>query len=306
MKILVVGSSNTDHFIRLKSLPKPGETVSGGIYYSGLGGKGANQAVAARRLGSEVSFVCKLGKDAQGEAARQSFEQEGLDTSYVFSTDGLHSGVAFILVDEQAENSIAVAAGANSDLMPEDIDRIGNIQDYRVILTSLEIPMETVRHLSGVARRHGIPLILNPAPAPKEPLPPDILAAATIVTPNETEISTLSGVPVHDEGTAVQAASAFRALGAREIVVTLGQKGALVSDGRPGTEMIPSFSVPAIDTTGAGDIFNAALAVGLAERMDLRKAVRFAAAASAISVTRRGAMPSAPFRKEVEHFLATH
>lgn len=297
MCVLVIGSTNTDLVVRSKRLPKPGETVLGGTFYLNPGGKGANQAVAAARLGKDITFCCKTGEDSYGEQARRLFEQEGLDTSYVFTSREVPSGVALITVDEHAENCIVVASGANQCITAEDIDRIEDIDRFSLILVQLEIPMKTVEHIAALARQHGIPLILNPAPA--QSLSKELMHSVSIITPNETEAELLTGVKIVDEASAVAAAKALRDQGVETAIITLGAKGALIHNGNM-TKLVPAFPTEAVDTTAAGDVFNGALAVGLDEGKDLWDAAVFAAAASSIAVSRMGAQSSAPSREEVE------
>ena len=300
MCVLVIGSSNTDLVVHSSRLPKPGETVLGGTFFLNPGCKGANQAVAAARLGKDITFCCKTGEDSYGKEAHALFKKEGLDTRYVFHTPDVPSGVALITVDEKAENCIVVASGANQCMTAEDIDRIDDIDRYSIILVQLEIPVETVEHIAKIARKHHIPLILNPAPA--RSLSPELLRSVSIITPNETEAELLTGIRITDRETAVSAAEALRKLGPETAVITLGSKGSLIHSADL-TEFIPAFPTEAVDTTAAGDVFNGALAVGLDEGKTLKEAVVFATAASSIAVSRMGAQSSAPVREEVEQKL---
>lgn len=300
MGILVIGSSNTDLIAKAKSLPKPGETVLGGAFCTAQGGKGANQAVAAARLGADVTFMCKLGHDDFGEAARDGFVKEGIDTRYVLTSDTLPSGVALISIDEHAENCIIVASGSNAELSCADVDRIVDFGAYDVVLVQLETPMATVEHIGQLAAEKGVKFILNPAPA--APLSADLLKTVTVLTPNETEAGSISGVEVVDDETAIKAAAAIVAMGVDKVIMTLGSRGSLVYDGKS-ANFVPAFKVNAVDTTAAGDVFNAGLAVGLSEGKSLIDSVKLATASSAISVTRLGAQPSAPRRSEVEEFI---
>ena len=297
MKVLVIGSSNTDMVIKTSRIPVPGETIIGGSFFMNQGGKGANQAITAARLGAQVGFVCKLGTDLFGKQAEYSFEKEGIDTSYVFS-DFLHpTGVALILVDNAAENCIVVAPGANYNLLPEDIDRAeGAFMESDIILIQLEIPFPTVEHALKLAYRLRKRVILNPAPA--RSLSGELLKCVYIITPNETEAEILSGIKIRDEASVQKAAAIIHGMGVAFVIITLGSKGAYIYDGQNGIN-IPAFRVKAVDTTAAGDVFNGALAVGLSENMTLPDAVRFACKASSISVTREGAQSSIPYRKEV-------
>ncbi|WP_099465395.1 ribokinase [Parabacteroides provencensis] len=299
-RILVVGSSNTDMVIKTEHLPRPGETVLGGTFFMNPGGKGANQAVAISRLGGKVSFVCKTGSDIFGHQSQQLFEEEGIDTSYIFSDPNNPSGVALITVDAHAENCIVVASGANANLLPSDLAQaIEAIDEADLILMQLEIPMETVEYVAEIAYRKNKKVILNPAPAC--PLPSSLLQHLYMITPNETEAEMISGIKITDEISAGEAAKRISDMGVQCVIITLGSKGALVYQDSV-VDIIPALKVNAVDTTAAGDIFNGALTVALSEGRHLPDAVRFACKASAISVTRVGAQSSAPYRNEVDIF----
>lgn len=300
-KILVIGSSNTDMTVKTDKLPAPGETVLGGVFTMGNGGKGANQAVAAKRLGGDVTFVCKVGKDLFGENSSESYSREGLDISHILYSEK-PSGVALINVDANAENSISVASGANMDFSVEDIRKIEDvIREAGILLLQLEIPVETVLEAARIASESGTFVILNPAPACT--LPSEIYRYVSLVIPNETEVSQMSGVQVTDCATAEEAAGRLRLQGAGNVIITLGSKGSLIC-GNDGVTHIPSRKVDAIDTTAAGDTFCGALCVALAEGKDLVQAVRFATVASSIAVTRSGAQESVPKRAEVDDALS--
>lgn len=299
-QILVVGSSNTDMVIKAAHLPRPGETILGGTFFMNPGGKGANQAVAIARLGGPVTFICKTGSDIFGHQSQQLFEEEGINTSYVFSDSGNPSGVALITVDEKAENCIVVASGANANLLPSDLEKAEEaIERADLVLMQLEVPMETVCFVADIAWQKGKKVILNPAPA--HPLPVDLLRHLYLITPNETEAEMITGVEITDESSAGEAARALSGMGVQHVIITLGSKGALIySNGK--AEMVPTLKVEAVDTTAAGDVFNGALTVALSEGRSLKEAARFACKASAISVTRVGAQSSAPYRNEVDIF----
>ncbi|WP_301705477.1 ribokinase [uncultured Parabacteroides sp.] len=299
-QILVVGSSNTDMVIKAAHLPRPGETILGGTFFMNPGGKGANQAVAIARLGGPVTFICKTGSDIFGHQSQQLFEEEGINTSYVFSDSENPSGVALITVDEKAENCIVVASGANANLLPSDLAKAEEaIEQADLVLMQLEVPMETVRFVANIAWQKGKKVILNPAPA--HPLPADLLRHLYLITPNETEAEMITGVKITDETSAGEAARVLAGMGVQHVIITLGSKGALIySDGK--AEMVPALKVEAVDTTAAGDVFNGALTVALSEGRSLKEAARFACKASAISVTRVGAQSSAPYRNEVDIF----
>ena len=297
-KILVVGSSNTDMVIRTDHLPLAGETVLGGTFFMNPGGKGANQAVAIARLGGKVAFICKTGSDVFGYQSHQLFEEEGIDVSYVLSDTDSPSGVALITVDKNGENSIVVAPGANAHLTPTDISEAEEaIDGVEFVLMQLEIPIETVEFVAKKAAGKNKKVILNPAPACK--LSNELLKNLYMITPNETEAELISGVKITDEKSALEAAEKISGFGIDYVIITLGSKGALVYGGGI-CEMVPAVKVVARDTTAAGDIFNGALAVALADDRSMLDAVRFACKAAAISVTRMGAQSSAPYRNEVD------
>lgn len=299
-KILVIGSSNTDMVICTGHLPLPGETVIGGTFFMNPGGKGANQAVTVARLGGRVSFICKTGSDIFGHQANQLFNEEGIDTSYVFSDTKNPSGVALITVDTDAENCIVVAPGANAHLTPNDLKRSAEaVEAADIILLQLEIPMQTVEAAAAMAYRLGKKVVLNPAPASK--LSAGLLETLYAITPNETEAEAISGIRITDERTAEEAARKIASMGVCNVIITLGAKGALVFDGEH-CEVVPAYKIQAVDTTAAGDVFNGALVVALSEGRTLPEAVRFACKASAISVTRSGAQNSVPYRTEVDVF----
>jgi ribokinase len=299
--ILVVGSSNTDMIVRLDRLPGPGETLIGGKFTTAAGGKGANQAVGAARAGGRVVFVGRVGTDGLGRSALANLRRDGVDVRHVVRDHEAPSGVALIFVARGGENSIAVASGANDRLSPADVDRAGPaFRRAGVMLVQLETPLNTVARAVELASKAGVRVILNPAPA--RALPERVLRSVSILTPNEHEAETLTGVKVDGESGAVRAAEALMRRGVKTVIVTLGARGALVADGGA-RGIIRGFKVRAVDSTAAGDIFNGALAVALAEGRALQDAVRFAQAAAAISVTRLGAQPSAPLRAEIDRFL---
>lgn len=295
--ILVIGSSNTDMVIKTRKLPAPGETILGGTFLMNPGGKGANQAVAAARLGGKVTFITKRGNDLFGNQAVGLFMREGIDTQYVVKDMKLPSGVALITVDSAGENSIVVAPGSNENLIPDDIpESIFESEIFDILLLQLEIPVQTVRYAAMLASKKGMKVILNPAPARE--LPDGILSNVWLATPNEIEAEALTGVSINDVRSAGVAASELCRSGVKNVIITLGEKGAFIkSDEFSG--MIDGIKVEAVDTTAAGDVFNGALAVALAEGSALKEAVIFANKAAALSVTRLGAQASAPFRNEI-------
>ncbi len=296
-RVVVVGSSNTDMVVRLPVLPSPGQTVLGGDFYQAAGGKGANQAVAAARLGAEVRLVARVGDDDLGREAIRRFRAEGILTDTVVVDPDAPSGVALIMVDARGENMIAVASGANSRLSPADVDAVAGHLPGSVLLVQLEVPPATVEHAVSLARRAGAKVILNPAPALS--LPDSLLRQVSILTPNEGELAVLAGMPVQDPDTAWKAAACLLERGVETVIVTLGAQGALVVDAG-GSRLEPGRRVEAVDTTAAGDAFNGALAWALADGLPLDEAVRLANRAASISVTRPGAQPSLATRQELE------
>lgn len=296
-KILVIGSSNTDMTIKGERLPVPGETVTGGVFYMGPGGKGANQAVAAARLGGDVAFICKVGRDIFGDSALEGYKKEGIDITHAMRSDKA-SGTALILVDDSGENCISVASGANGDLTPEDIDSVADvIRGAGFLILQLEIPAETVLRAAKIAHEAGVYVILNPAPAKK--LPEEVFKYISLMTPNQTEAAFMSGIDVKDEASLEKAVEVLHGYGVKDFVVTLGSKGSLVLTGGK-AEMIPSQKVKAVDATAAGDTFCGGLCVGLSEGLSLTDAARFATKAAAITVQRMGAQASIPTRDEIE------
>ncbi len=302
LPILVVGSSNTDMIIKVKRIPKPGETILGGEFAMAAGGKGANQAVGAARAGGAVTFIARLGKDMFGDKALAGFIADGINVDHVVRDRSAPSGVALIFVARNGENSIAVASGANSRLLPADLTNARRaFQRSGVVVLQLETPLKTVAAAVKLAANAGARVILNPAPA--QPLPNDLLRRVFLLTPNESEAQLLTGMPVNNEKAAAKAADALLARGVQNVIITLGARGAFVA-GKQARGLVPGFKVKPVDTTGAGDMFNGTLAVALSEGKSLLDAARFASAAAAISVTRLGAQTSAPTRKEIDRLLA--
>jgi ribokinase len=301
-RVLVVGSANVDFTVTLPRLPRPGETVTDGTLLVARGGKGANQAVAARRLGAEVRLIGCVGDDPSGREVRQALAGEGIGVDALLTTAVAATGTALIAVDAEGRNQIAVAPGANRALTPEDVDR--REPDFawaEIVVVSLEVSLASARQALECGRRHGALTLLNPAPLPERGL--DFLALADYATPNEGEAARLTGLTLAGLDAVATVAAAVRARGPAHAVLTLGAAGAFV-DGPGGRLHAPAFPVAAIDTTGAGDAFNGALAVALAEGRRLADAVRFANAAAALACTRRGAQPSMPSRADVERLLA--
>jgi ribokinase len=302
--IVVVGSSNTDMIVRVPRIPRAGETLLGGEFSTAAGGKGANQAVGAARAGGKVALIARIGRDSFGDQAVAGLRRAGVDVSCVFRDKAAASGVALIFVATVGENSIAVASGANAKLSPADVKKASRvIRTAAWLVAQLETPLATVMAAAQLAVKVGAGVILNPAPA--RPLPNSLLKLISILTPNETEAELLTGIKVVDHAAAAKACAKLRARGVRTVVLTLGSRGAFVADVH-GQQLVPGFKVKAVDSTAAGDIFNGALAVALAEGSRLLDAVRFANAAAALSVTKLGAQPSAPNRADVEEFLKRH
>ena len=298
--IVVIGSSNTDMVVKTSHLPAGGETVLGGDFFMNAGGKGANQAVAAARYGNRVIFVAKTGDDLFGEQVRQSMKQDGIVTDYVFVDKEHPSGVALITIDKDAENCIVVASGANMYLSPTDIDVAAQeIRSADVVLMQLECHPDTVSYAAHMAAQAGVPVILNPAPAPSEPLSASLLQNLYLITPNRSEATRLSGIDVTDLESAQRAAKAIHEMGPRNVIITLGSQGSLIYDGKMFMR-IEATKVQAVDTTAAGDTFNGVLASVIAEGRSLIEAAHEASIAAAISVTRLGAQPAAPRREEIE------
>ena len=296
-KILVIGSSNTDMVIKTEKIPAPGETILGGTFLMNPGGKGANQAVAAARLGGKVTFIAKIGDDLFGSQTHGMLKKEGIDTRFIVKDAEIPSGIALITVDSNGENCIVVAPGSNDNMHVDDIPGdIFSPGKFNVMLLQLEIPLMTVEYAALSAPESGIKVILNPAPAQK--LHDYLLRHIWLITPDQAEAEILTGIKVHNESTAEIAAIYFQKRGVKNVIITMGAAGAYLKSENH-SEMVPGIKVKAVDTTAAGDVFNGALAVALAEGKELKDAVIFANQAAAISVTRLGAQASAPYRNEI-------
>lgn len=296
-KIVVIGSTNTDMVVRSHKLPTPGETVLGGALFTNAGGKGANQAVAAARLGGNVVFIAKTGNDVWGNQSRELLARENIDCRYVLVDADTPSGMAFITIDDHGENCIVVASGANDKLTAlEVLSAKSDIEEADVVLMQLETPLDTVEVVAQSVQAWCKKLILNPAPACA--LPEALLRCLYLITPNETEAELLTGIKVFDAPSAHQAAQSLHRQGVKNVIVTMGSQGAYLYSEGVG-ELIASPKVHAVDTTAAGDTFNGALAVALANGRSLRQAVVFGNQAAAISVTRAGAQCSAPYLGEM-------
>ncbi|MCL4118379.1 UNVERIFIED_CONTAM: hypothetical protein GTU68_006358 [Idotea baltica] len=283
--------------IKTERFPSPGETIIGGEFFMNPGGKGANQAVAAQRLGGEVIFIGKIGNDMFGQNSLEIMKAEGIDITYLSQHSQAPSGVALITVDSNGENSIIVAPGSNDQLAPEDFDAaLSELDDVSVILLQLEIPLKTVEHIIRIAHKQEKKIILNPAPGKN--LSNALLKNIHIITPNETEAKILTGVTVKDEETARIAAESLRSQGVDEVIITMGSQGSFVLS-KSFTGMLPSPKVEVKDTTAAGDVFNGVLAVGLAEKKSLIESVELANKVASVSVTRLGAQASIPYKSEI-------
>ncbi len=300
-KLIVLGSVNVDHILNVPKFPKPGETLSGSNYKISFGGKGANQAVAAGRLGANIQFIAAVGNDELGNKIKQQLNNDNINTCSVACIDGQNTGVALILVNAQGENQIAIHAGANAQVTTEYLLKYKeDIISADAILMQLETPLPTIEQAAKLAKQHQTQVILNPAPA--QTLSDDLLKHIDIITPNETEAEYLTGIKVLTEQDAEQAAMILHNKGIETVIITLGSKGAWVSSVQQGT-IIAGFKVKAIDTIGAGDTFNGMLVTALLEGKTLEQAVIYAHAAGALSVTKPGAQTAVPFRNEVEEFL---
>lgn len=300
-KILVVGSSNTDLIVKVESFPAAGETIEGVSFLQSMGGKGANQALAAHKLGGDVTFITSLGNDANGKNALKYYEQEGLDVGLSLIVDNVPSGTAMIWVDQKGENCIVIIQGANKMLTSEYIYKIEEVlADSDMIVLQMEIPYETVKTVCELAHRYQKTVMLNVAPAHK--LDDDLIKNIDILVVNEPEAEVISGLKIADAGEEA-VIDAITEMGIKTVVMTLGKKGCLLKDSQ-GIRHFPAFTVKTIDSTAAGDTFCGALAAGLSRGIDWESVLRFASAASAICVTRMGAQPSIPSEEEVKEFLS--
>ncbi|MCW8328658.1 ribokinase [Photobacterium sp. SDRW27] len=303
-KLVVLGSVNADHVLQVASFPRPGETLHGHSYCVIPGGKGANQAVAAARLGADIAFIASVGDDSFGHEMRDAFAQEGMNTEAVMIEENMPTGIAMIQVAATGENSICISAEANGCLTAARIKpHYHLIEAADTLLMQLETPIETIEAAAKVAKQSGTRVVLNPAPA--QTLSDDLLQLVDMITPNETEAELLTGVKVDDVTSAQKAADVLHAKGIKQVMITLGSQGVWISENGKG-QQVPGFRVDAKDTTAAGDTFNGALLTSLQEGRAIDDAIRFAHAAAAISVTRMGAQTSIPHRREVERFLMEH
>jgi ribokinase len=302
-KIAVVGSLNMDLVVRSPRIPVPGETIIGRQFQTLPGGKGANQAVAAARLGAEVAMVGRVGQDEFAKVLLHNLAANNVDHTFVFPDPGAPTGVALITVDNAGQNSIVVVSGANAHLSPAYVEVAESvIASARVLLLQLESPLVTVIRAAEIARAHGVSVILNPAPASAEPLLGRLLSLVDIIIPNETETSLLTGLPVENDAQTRIAAAELRRMGVGTIILTLGARGALLADWHE-TKLFPAFNITPVDTTAAGDAFVGGFGVALAEGMPLPEAIRWGNAAGALATTQLGAQPSLPAREALQALL---
>ncbi|WP_437748978.1 ribokinase [Enterobacter mori] len=300
--LVVLGSINADHILNLETFPTPGETVTGNQYQVAFGGKGANQAVAAGRSGANIAFIACTGDDDTGERVRKQLASDNIDVSPVSVVEGESTGVALIFVNAEGENVIGIHAGANAALTTERVEaQRAIISEADALLMQLESPVESVLAAAKIAHENHTTVVLNPAPA--RVLSDELLALVDIITPNETEAEKLTGIRVENDDDAARAAGALHDKGIGTVIITLGSRGVWVSANGEGRR-VPGFKVKAIDTIAAGDTFNGALVTALLEGRAMDEAIRFAHAAAAIAVTRKGAQPSVPWRKEIDEFLS--
>lgn len=300
-KLVVIGSVNADHVLLVDQFPRPGETITGHGYQVIPGGKGANQAVTAARLGANTAFIACVGDDHFGQRMIGKFQSDGINTIAVTSVPDTPTGIALIQIAANGENSIAISAEANRFLTPDVLEQQRHLlREADTVLMQLESPLDTIQTAAREARKAGARVVLNPAPA--RPLADSLMADLTMLTPNETEAEFLTGVAVQSISDAERAAKTLHGKGVKVVIITLGAKGAYYS-GPDGSLLVEGFGVSAVDTTAAGDTFNGALVAGLQDGLDMVTAIRFAHAAAAISVTRIGAQTSIPHREEVDEFM---
>lgn len=296
-RIVIIGSSNTDLVVRTHKIPSPGETVIGEDYFVNPGGKGANQAVTVAKLGGNASFIARVGDDEYGRMSLEGYKAAGLDVSHVAIDHSAHSGVAMIVVDDNAENAITVSSGANYNMCKEDIDKAeALLESADFLLMQLEIPMPIVEYAAGKACAKGVKVILNPAPGTK--ISESLLSKLYIIVPNETECEILTGIRITDQESKMRAAEKLLRAGIKNVILTIGSKGSCLVNSE-GCVHVPAIPQKAVDTTAAGDVYCGALCVALSEGKSISDAMLFATAASSISVMRKGAQPSIPTREEV-------
>ena len=300
--IAVVGSLNMDLVVRSPRIPRPGETILGGELHTVPGGKGANQAVAAARLGAQVSMIGRVGQDTFATPLLENLVMDGIDHAFVLQDGEAATGVALIVVDDNGENSIVVSSGANMRLSPADVEAAESvIAAADLLILQLEVPLESVIRSAELAHAHGVKVVLNPAPA--RPLPAELLSMVDVLVPNESEAALLTGLPAGTQAEAARAVDALLDSGVGTVILTLGERGALPA--RKGEmQVVPAFDVEPVDTTAAGDAFVAGLAVALAEGRGLYEAVRWGNAAGGLAATKLGAQTSLPTRQALEQLLS--
>jgi ribokinase len=304
--IVVLGGMNIDLVSTTARFPRPGETIVGTGFYKGFGGKGANQAVQAARLGAPVSYIGCVGDDEFGRDMIACMKDHGIDTRHMHMVEGCSSGTAMIFVDAGAQNEIVVVSGANDELTPRHIAMAADvIAGAALVVTPFDIPLESVREAVALAARKGVPTLVNPAPVLSCEVDSSLYAEIDILVPNETEAEALAGIDPGEPDFAEAAADALREKGAQSVIITLGEQGSLLADSET-TRHIPGYKVKAVDTTAAGDAFIGGLAAGYQFFSDLERLIRFASAVAAIAVTKKGAQASLPDRTEVEEFLTKH
>lgn len=303
MSVVVFGSINMDLVVRTPRLPAPAETITGHEFFTAPGGKGANQAVAAARLGVPTRMVGRVGGDAFGQELRQNLAGAGADVSAVFTDPAVSSGVAVIGVDDNAQNNIIIVPGANGRVGQDDLVRLdAALAGAKVLLLQLEVPLEAVVAAAQLAHQRGITVVLDPAPV--QSLPVELYTLVDILTPNEVEAGQLIGAAVKSQADAAAAAKKLLALGVKTAIIKMGALGVLYAQAGSDSTFVPAFKVQAVDTVAAGDAFNGGLAAALLEGKPLPEAIRWGAAAGALSATKMGAQPSMPVRAEFDAFLS--
>jgi len=301
--ITVVGSSNMDLVVESPRIPAIGETILGTDFFMVPGGKGANQAVAAAKLGIEVFFVAKLGDDLYGSKSLENFRKAGVNIEYITKTKEAPSGIALICVDKEGNNSIVVVPGANHKLSMFDVNLAESaIKQSDAVVCQLEIPIEVVEGTAKLAKKHNVPFILNPAPAPKEKLSDALLKCVDVLTPNKTEAEGMTGIKIKDEDSAIKACKYLLGRGVKTVILTMGAKGLLFASSEEEI-FIPRIKVEAVDSTAAGDAFTGSLAYYIAQGKTIAEAAKSANYVAALSVTKRGAQSSMPTQEEVKDFM---
>ncbi len=304
MSVLVLGSLNIDLVVRTPRFPEAGETLTGHSFFQAYGGKGANQAIAVARLGTKTSMFGRVGDDFFGNSLRQQLEAAGIEASGVTVAEGESSGIALITIDDTAQNRIIIVPGANGSVSAAEVSKLcAALDGAKVLLLQLEIPLETVYQAAQAAAEAGLTVILDPAPVPVEKLPDRLYTLISILTPNEIEAASLVGFSLADEAAIKEAGRVLHRRGAKVVIIKLGSRGIFWTDGKV-EEFRPTFSVSVVDTVGAGDAFNSALAAALAEGQTLSQALNWGLAGGALAVTKPGAQSAMPYREEVARLLA--